>query len=103
VDDAAGDAHDAVLAASTRQPVGEPRPDRDFEAQRPSRCTSTRKERLATTRAGCSRPRRRLRRPARLREELRGVDLKGELRHYTLAQFWVFVPFLFVWFELSGR
>jgi hypothetical protein len=44
-----------------------------------------------------------LRRPARLREELRGVDLRGELRHYTLAQFWVFVPLLFVWFELSGR
>jgi len=44
-----------------------------------------------------------LRRPARLREELRGVDLRGELRYYTLAQFWVFVPLLFVWFELRGR
>jgi hypothetical protein len=44
-----------------------------------------------------------LRRPARLREELRGVDLRGELRYYTLAQFWVFVPLLFVWFELSRR
>ncbi len=44
-----------------------------------------------------------LRRPARLREELRGVDLRGELRYYTLAQFWVFVPLVFVWFELSGR
>lgn len=44
-----------------------------------------------------------LRQPARLREELRGVDLRGELRHYTLAQFWVFVPLVFVWFELSDR
>jgi hypothetical protein len=44
-----------------------------------------------------------LRRPARLREELRGVDLRGELRYYTYAQFWVFVPLIFVWFELSGR
>lgn len=44
-----------------------------------------------------------LRRPARLREELRGVDLRGELRYYTRAQFWVFVPLIFVWFELSGR
>lgn len=44
-----------------------------------------------------------LRRPSRLREELRGVDLRGELRYYTLAQFWVFVPLVFVWFELSGR
>jgi len=44
-----------------------------------------------------------LRRPARLREELRGVDLRDELRYYTLAQFWVFVPLVFVWFELSGR
>lgn len=44
-----------------------------------------------------------LRRPARLREELRGVDLRAELRYYTYAQFWVFVPLLFVWFELAGR
>jgi len=44
-----------------------------------------------------------LRRPARLREELRGVDLRGELRYYTWAQFWVFVPLLFVWFEFAGR
>lgn len=44
-----------------------------------------------------------LRQPARLREELRGVDLQDELRYYTLAQFWVFVPLLFVWFALAGR
>lgn len=44
-----------------------------------------------------------LRRPARLREELRGVDLDGELRYYTVAQFWVFVPLIFLWFEFSGR
>jgi hypothetical protein len=44
-----------------------------------------------------------LRRPSRLREELLGVDLNGELRYYTLAQFWVFVPLIFLWFEFSGR
>ncbi len=44
-----------------------------------------------------------LRRPERLRAELRGVDLRGELRYYTAAQFWVFVPLAFVWFELRGR
>ena len=44
-----------------------------------------------------------LRRPTRLHEELRGVDLRRELRYYTLAQFWVFVPLAFVWFVFSGR
>lgn len=36
-----------------------------------------------------------------LAAELRGVDLRAELRHYTKTQFWVFVPFLFPW--LSPR
>lgn len=44
-----------------------------------------------------------LRRPHRLRQELSGVDLRRELRHYTVAQMWVFVPFAFTWFALSSR
>lgn len=44
-----------------------------------------------------------MRRPARLRRELRRVDLRRELRYYTLAQFWVFVPLSFIWFELARR
>lgn len=40
-----------------------------------------------------------LRAPERLRAELRGVDLREELRYYTGAQFLVFVPLLFLWFE----
>jgi hypothetical protein len=42
-----------------------------------------------------------LRSPRRLRAELRGVDLRSELRYYTRAQFWVFVPLTFVWFALK--
>ena len=41
-----------------------------------------------------------LRSRTRLRRELRGVDLPAELRYYTRAQFWVFVPLSFVWFAL---
>ncbi len=41
-----------------------------------------------------------LRSRARLRHELRGVDLPAELRHYTRAQLWVFVPLSLVWFAL---
>lgn len=44
-----------------------------------------------------------LRAPRRLRAELEGVDVAAELRHYTATQFWVFVPLIFVWWELSGR
>lgn len=44
-----------------------------------------------------------LRRPARLRQELSGVDLRRELRYYTLAQLWVFVPFAFFWFVRPTR
>ncbi len=32
----------------------------------------------------------------RLHHELAGADVRRELRHYTLAQFWVAVPLLFV-------
>jgi hypothetical protein len=39
-----------------------------------------------------------LRSPARLRAELRDVDLRSELRYYTRVQFWVFVPLVFLWF-----
>jgi hypothetical protein len=31
--------------------------------------------------------------PGRLEAELRDVDVRAELRHYTLAQVWVLVPF----------
>lgn len=44
-----------------------------------------------------------LRSRERLERELVGVDLPAELRYYTRAQFLVFVPLLFVWFELSRR
>jgi len=33
-------------------------------------------------------------RPGALAAELAGVDIGAELRHYTTAQFWVFVPLL---------
>jgi len=33
-------------------------------------------------------------RPGALAAEITGVDVPAELRHYTTAQFWVFVPFL---------
>jgi hypothetical protein len=35
-------------------------------------------------------------RPGALEAEIQGVDVHGELRHYTTAQFWVFVPLLLV-------
>ncbi len=44
-----------------------------------------------------------LRGRARLRAELRGVDVAAELRRYTRSQFWVFVPFLFLWLEARAR
>ena len=37
---------------------------------------------------------------ARLRSELRGIDLQAELRHYTRAQLWVLVPLSLVWFAM---
>jgi hypothetical protein len=40
-------------------------------------------------------------RPGALDDELAGVDVAATLRHYTVAQFWVLVPFLFV--ALAGR
>ncbi|MGC4812303.1 hypothetical protein ACLQ29_17405 [Micromonospora sp. DT228] len=33
-------------------------------------------------------------RPGALEAEIRGVDVPGELRHYTTAQLWVVVPLL---------
>ncbi len=41
-----------------------------------------------------------MRSAGRLRRELAGVDLQAELRHYTRAQFLVFVPLLLVWLAL---
>lgn len=41
-----------------------------------------------------------LRSPARLRREVADLDLPGELRYYTRAQFLVFVPFALVWLAL---
>jgi hypothetical protein len=35
-------------------------------------------------------------RPGALEDEIEGVDVFAELRHYTLAQLWVVVPLLFV-------
>ncbi len=35
-------------------------------------------------------------RPGILAAELDGVDVSAELRHYTVAQFWVLVPLLLV-------
>ncbi|MCZ7438962.1 hypothetical protein O7598_21320 [Micromonospora sp. WMMC241] len=32
-----------------------------------------------------------------LDRELAGVDVHAELRHYTLAQLWIFVPLLVLW------
>jgi hypothetical protein len=37
-----------------------------------------------------------LSRPGALDAELNGVDLAGEGRYYTAAQFWIFVPLLLV-------
>ena len=39
----------------------------------------------------------------RLEAELSGVDVRGELRHYTAAQFWIAVPLLFVALDLVQR
>jgi hypothetical protein len=36
----------------------------------------------------------RLIRPGALEAEIRGVDVPGELRHYTTAQLWIGVPML---------
>ena len=44
-----------------------------------------------------------LRSPARLKAELAGADVESELRHYTAAQLWVFVPLLFVWLAVAQR
>ncbi|MFC8520997.1 hypothetical protein [Streptomyces sp. NPDC057257] len=43
-----------------------------------------------------------LSRPGALERELTGVNVPDELRHYTVAQFWVAVPLLF-WFLDAAR
>jgi hypothetical protein len=43
-------------------------------------------------------------RPGRLEAELAGADIRAELRYYTKAQLWVFVPLALVVFALRrGR
>jgi hypothetical protein len=44
-----------------------------------------------------------LSRPGRLAAELGGVDVPGELRYYTKAQFWIAVPLLFIVLALVQR
>jgi hypothetical protein len=39
----------------------------------------------------------------RLEAELSGVDVRGELRYYTVAQLWIAVPLLFVALDLVQR
>jgi hypothetical protein len=41
--------------------------------------------------------------PGALEAELRDVDVPRELRHYTVAQFWVLVPLLFVVLAVRQR
>jgi hypothetical protein len=41
--------------------------------------------------------------PERLTAELAGVDIPAELRHYTAAQVWVFVPLALIVFDLRQR
>jgi hypothetical protein len=41
--------------------------------------------------------------PGALEAEIRGVDVPGELRHYTTAQLWVLVPMLFVVLAVRQR
>ncbi len=41
--------------------------------------------------------------PERLSAELEGVDIPAELRHYTAAQVWVFVPFALIVIDLLQR
>jgi hypothetical protein len=42
-------------------------------------------------------------RPGGLKDELAGVDVRSELRHYTVAQLWIAVPLLFVVLALLQR
>jgi hypothetical protein len=44
-----------------------------------------------------------LTRPGALESELRGVDVRAELRHYTKAQFWIAVPLLFIALAIAQR
>jgi hypothetical protein len=38
-----------------------------------------------------------------LESELRGVDIRAELRHYTKAQIWIAVPLLFIALAIAQR
>lgn len=44
-----------------------------------------------------------LSRPGRLAAALEGVDVQRALRHYTVAQLWVFVPLSSVVMDLGAR
>jgi hypothetical protein len=44
-----------------------------------------------------------LSRPGALERELHGVDVRAELRHYTKAQLWLFVPLTLVVLAIAQR
>ncbi|HEY7266275.1 MAG TPA: hypothetical protein VH501_01145 [Solirubrobacterales bacterium] len=44
-----------------------------------------------------------LSRPGALERELRGVEVRAELRHYTKAQIWLFVPLVLVVLAIAQR
>jgi hypothetical protein len=44
-----------------------------------------------------------LSRPGALERELRGVDVRAELRYYTKAQLWIAVPLLFIALAIAQR
>ena len=44
-----------------------------------------------------------LSKPGALERELQGVDVRAELRHYTRAQLWLFVPLLLVALAIGQR
>jgi hypothetical protein len=44
-----------------------------------------------------------LSRPGALESELRGVDIRAELRYYTKAQIWIAVPLLFIALAIAQR
>jgi hypothetical protein len=44
-----------------------------------------------------------LSRPGALERELRGVDVRAELRYYTKAQVWIAVPLLFIALAIAQR
>ena len=44
-----------------------------------------------------------LNRPGALERELADVDVRAELRHYTLLQLWIFVPIALPAFEMTRK